>query len=130
MSKSDIFRYIGNVLLLSGYFFLLCGDLKVGLMVKCVGNIFVVPFAIKYKFWDILFIILLNNFFLIVIKKRSLCNSSYVTQARHQFFDWKLETRRQYLHPHQSAYLKSNPTRTNRGSLVPPLSFTKLRKVE
>ena len=54
MSKSDIFRYIGNILLLSGYFFLLWGDLKVGLMVKCVGNIFVVPFAIKYKFWDIL----------------------------------------------------------------------------
>jgi hypothetical protein len=32
----------------------LWGDPKVGLFVKCVGNVFVVPFAIKYKFWDIL----------------------------------------------------------------------------
>jgi hypothetical protein len=24
------------------------------LLVKCFGNAFVVPFAIKYKFWDIL----------------------------------------------------------------------------
>lgn len=54
MSKSDVFRYIGNILLLSGYFVLLWGDPKIGLLVKCIGNAFVVPFAIKYKFWDIL----------------------------------------------------------------------------
>jgi len=53
-SKSNIFRYIGNILLLLGYFILIWGDPKVGLLVKCVGNVFVVPFAIKYKFWDIL----------------------------------------------------------------------------
>jgi hypothetical protein len=56
MSKSDLLRYIGNILLLSGYFFLLWGDPKSGLIVKCIGNAFVVPFAIKYKFWDILFL--------------------------------------------------------------------------
>jgi hypothetical protein len=56
MSKSNVFRYIGNLLLLSGYFFLLWGDMKIGLFVKCIGNAFVVPFAIKYKFWDILFL--------------------------------------------------------------------------
>ncbi len=56
MSKSNVFRYIGNILLLSGYFFLLWGDMKIGLFVKCIGNVFVVPFAIKYKFWDILFL--------------------------------------------------------------------------
>jgi hypothetical protein len=54
ISKSNFFRYVGNILLLSGYFVLLWGDPKVGLFVKCVGNVFVVPFAIKYKFWDIL----------------------------------------------------------------------------
>jgi len=54
MSKSDLFRYIDNILLLSGYFFLPWGDPKSGLLVKCIGNAFVIPFALKYKFWDIL----------------------------------------------------------------------------
>ena len=54
MSKSDVFRYIGNILLLSGYFILLWGDQKTGLLIKSVGNAFVIPFAFKYKFWDIL----------------------------------------------------------------------------
>jgi hypothetical protein len=54
MSKTNFLRYIGNTLLLTGYFFLLWGDLQLGLIVKCLGNILVVPFAIKYKFWDIL----------------------------------------------------------------------------
>jgi hypothetical protein len=54
LTKSNVLRYIGNILLLSGYFFLLWGDPKTGLIVKCIGNVFVVPFAIKYKFWDIL----------------------------------------------------------------------------
>ena len=54
MKNTDVLRYIGNILLLSGYFVLLWGDPKVGLLVKCVGNAFVIPFAIKYKFWDIL----------------------------------------------------------------------------
>ena len=53
MSKSDVFRYIGNILLLSGYFILLWGDQKTGLLIKSVGNAFVIPFAFKYKFWDI-----------------------------------------------------------------------------
>ena len=54
MKKVNFLRYIGNFLLLSGYFVLLWGDPKSGLIVKCIGNAFVVPFAIKYKFWDIL----------------------------------------------------------------------------
>ena len=54
MKKSDVLRYIGNFLLLSGYFFMLWGDMSIGLLVKCIGNVFVIPFAIKYKFWDIL----------------------------------------------------------------------------
>jgi hypothetical protein len=54
MKNTDVMRYVGNILLLSGYFVLLWGDPKVGLLVKCIGNGFVIPFAIKYKFWDIL----------------------------------------------------------------------------
>jgi len=54
MAKTNFLRYIGNILLLTGYFFLLWGDLQLGLIVKCLGNILVIPFAIKYKFWDIL----------------------------------------------------------------------------
>jgi hypothetical protein len=54
MAKTNFLRYIGNILLLTGYFFLLWGDLQLGLIVKCLGNVLVIPFAIKYKFWDIL----------------------------------------------------------------------------
>jgi hypothetical protein len=54
IKHTNILRYIGNILLLSGYFVLLWGDPKTGLLVKCIGNVFVIPFAIKYKFWDIL----------------------------------------------------------------------------
>jgi hypothetical protein len=54
MPNPNFLRYIGNILLLTGYFFLLWGDLQLGLIVKCIGNILVIPFAIKYKFWDIL----------------------------------------------------------------------------
>ena len=54
IKNTDVMRYIGNILLLSGYFFILWGDMSIGLLVKCIGNVFVIPFAIKYKFWDIL----------------------------------------------------------------------------
>jgi hypothetical protein len=54
IKNTDVMRYIGNILLLLGYFVLLWGDPKTGLLVKCIGNVFVIPFAIKYKFWDIL----------------------------------------------------------------------------
>jgi len=54
MKRVNILRYFGNIFLILGYFVLLWGDLKIGLLVKCIGNAFIVPFAIKYKFWDIL----------------------------------------------------------------------------
>jgi hypothetical protein len=54
MKRVNILRYFGNIFLILGYFVLLWGDPKTGLLVKCIGNAFVVPFAIKYKFWDIL----------------------------------------------------------------------------
>lgn len=54
MKNVNLLRYIGNILLILGYFVLLWGDPKTGLSVKCIGNILVIPFAIKYRFWDIL----------------------------------------------------------------------------
>ena len=56
-----------------------------------------------------------------------LCNPSYVTQARHQFFNWKLETRRERV---PSAPLALERSKKLIGViLTPPLSFEKLRKV-
>jgi len=56
MSKTSILRYIGNVLLIIGYQTMLWGDFKYGLMIKVVGGLLTVPFAIKLKLWDVLFL--------------------------------------------------------------------------
>ncbi len=57
-----------------------------------------------------------------------LCNPSYVTQARHQFFDWKLETRRERVPSAPLAFLWKSK-KPNEGQLTPPPNFTKLGKV-
>jgi hypothetical protein len=61
MSKTSILRYIGNFLLLLGYQIMLWGDfkngLKNGLMIKFIGGLLGIPFAIKLKLWDVLFLI-------------------------------------------------------------------------
>ena len=54
MSKVSVLRYIGNFLLVIGYQIMLWGDFKNGLILKCVGGILTVPFAIKFKLWDVL----------------------------------------------------------------------------
>lgn len=54
MTKTGILRYIGNTLLLIGYFILLWGDFKSGLIIKFIGGCFTIPFAIKLKLWDVL----------------------------------------------------------------------------
>jgi len=54
MSKTSLLRYIGNFLLVIGYFVLLWGDFKYGLLIKCVGGFLTIPFAIKLKLWDVL----------------------------------------------------------------------------
>ena len=56
MSKTSILRYLGNLLLIIGYQTMLWGDFKYGLMIKCVGGLLSVPFAIKLKLWDVLFL--------------------------------------------------------------------------
>ena len=51
-----------------------------------------------------------------------------VTQARHQFFNWKLETRRGY--PIRTTCFFMEKARNHIGSyLTPPLDFKKPRKV-
>jgi hypothetical protein len=56
MSKSSILRYLGNLFLITGYQIMLWGDFKNGLMLKCVGGLLTIPFAIKLKLWDVLFL--------------------------------------------------------------------------
>jgi len=54
MSKTSILRYLGNILLIVGYQTMLWGDFKYGLLVKCVGGILTIPFAVKLKLYDVL----------------------------------------------------------------------------
>lgn len=56
MAKTDILRYFGNVFLMIGYQIMLWGDFKYGLLLKFIGGLLTVPFAIKLKLWDVLFI--------------------------------------------------------------------------
>ena len=56
MSKISILRYLGNLFLIIGYQVMLWGDFKNGLMIKFIGGLLTVPFAIKLKLWDVLFL--------------------------------------------------------------------------
>jgi hypothetical protein len=56
MSKASILRYLGNILLIIGYQTMLWGDFKYGLILKCIGGLLTIPFAIKLKLWDVLFL--------------------------------------------------------------------------
>lgn len=56
MSKSDVSRWMGNILLIIGYQVMLWGEFKYGLLLKCVGGMLTIPFAIKLKLWDVLFL--------------------------------------------------------------------------
>jgi len=56
MSKTSILRYLGNFLLMIGYQTMLWGDFKYGLLIKVIGGLLTVPFAIKLKLWDVLFL--------------------------------------------------------------------------
>ena len=56
MSNASILRYLGNLLLIVGYQIMLWGDFKNGLLIKCIGGLLTVPFAIKLKLWDVLFL--------------------------------------------------------------------------
>jgi hypothetical protein len=56
MSSDTFLRYLGNVFIIVGYQILLWGDFKYGLIFKIIGGICTLPFAIKLKLWDVVFL--------------------------------------------------------------------------
>ena len=56
MSRISVLRYLGNFFLIVGYQVMLWGDFKNGLIIKLIGGLLTVPFAIKLKLWDVLFL--------------------------------------------------------------------------
>ena len=54
MDKRVLFRYIGNTLLLVGYYFLLFVDQKVGLVLRIIAPLLFLSSCIYLKLWDIL----------------------------------------------------------------------------
>lgn len=51
-----ILRYVGNIFLIIGYFFLLHVSVKMGLILNLIGGFLTVPFAVQNKLWDVLVI--------------------------------------------------------------------------
>jgi predicted phage tail protein len=51
---STILRYIGNAFLIIGYYILLWGNEKFGLLIKLIGGILLVPSFFYFKMWDAL----------------------------------------------------------------------------
>ena len=49
-------RYIGNALVILGYFVLLYIDFKWGLAVCLTANVLLFPWALKGKYWDVVVI--------------------------------------------------------------------------
>lgn len=59
LSKSDVLRYAGNLLIIFGYFSLLHINMELGLVFKLLGGILVIPSCIKLRLYDVLFLSLL-----------------------------------------------------------------------
>lgn len=55
-TKEDTLRYLGNIFLMIGYQIMLWGNFKYGLLMKFIGGTLTIPFAIKLKLWDVLFL--------------------------------------------------------------------------
>lgn len=56
MPRASILRYLGNFFLMIGYQTMLWGNFKYGLLIKFIGGSLTIPFSIKLKMWDVLFI--------------------------------------------------------------------------
>lgn len=56
-------RILGTVLLILGYFVLLYHSVYWGCVIRLFGNIVMIPFAVKIKTWDIVF---LESFFSVI----------------------------------------------------------------
>lgn len=52
--KLTILRYIGNFSLLFGYYIVLWGDEKVGLLIRIIGGFLLIPSFFRLKMWDVL----------------------------------------------------------------------------
>ena len=46
-------RILGSIFLIVGYFLILYVDVKLGCSARLLGNLAMLPFAIKIKTWDI-----------------------------------------------------------------------------
>ena len=51
--NANVLRVWGSVLLICGYFVLLYVDVRLGCTTRLIGNLVMIPFAIKIKTWDI-----------------------------------------------------------------------------
>lgn len=60
-------RYIGSTIVLIGYFVLLNVDVLWGVSLRIIANCLSLPWAIKYKIWD--FVTLLVFFLILEIAK-------------------------------------------------------------
>jgi hypothetical protein len=52
MNKLTLLRYIGNSFIIFGYYTILWGDLKYGLIIKVLAGILLFPSFVKLKMWD------------------------------------------------------------------------------
>lgn len=62
-----LLRYLGSILVLIGYYFLLNVDILTGVSLRIIANFLSLPWAIKNKVWD--FVTLLVFFLVIEIAK-------------------------------------------------------------
>lgn len=63
MTKLSILRYIGSVLLVSGYIVLLNVNVFWGIVMRIIANMITLPWAVKEKLWDL---VLLLSIFLCI----------------------------------------------------------------
>jgi hypothetical protein len=51
--NSNSLRILGSVLLVVGYFLVLYVDMRIGCTFRLVGNLAMLPFAVKIRAWDV-----------------------------------------------------------------------------
>lgn len=54
MRMESFLRYMGNSLLIIGHFTLLWGNIETALMIKIAGGLAILPFAYRWKLWDVM----------------------------------------------------------------------------
>ena len=63
LSADVLMRIFGSLSMIIGYFILLYVDVKLGVSIRFFSNIFMIPFAVKIKTWDI---VVLESFFAVI----------------------------------------------------------------